>query len=401
VLAYGYDLTSGGDLAIYVYDPNVPDSSAPKLTLNIGDPYHTTPVGYDFSDHAIIGFFRTDYQRELPPAGVEPHPNLYWSSAGPISGRYCTQIVESADPHTWNDNYLCADADYGIRWSSAGPISGMRCTQISEPSDPDTWNDNYLCVPSNSPLKLGWSYAGPLASRFCVQWFEAADPHTWSDNYLCAAYSAPALSDLETFNAQYYLAMYSDLRSAFGTDTTAARDHWLRYGSAEGRSASPAFDVGYYLGHYSDLKGAFGSDMRAAESHYLNYGLHEGRAGSDIFDVRYYLAQYGDLRSAYGADYTAPITASRNVQSRNLSYWAVKSLVPTRYDRMSHCLQMDISCNTGRPRSVPTTPRRRSTGSSMESTRGDGDRPPSIRDTISRPIPTSPRRTAPPTTWGL
>jgi hypothetical protein len=116
---------------------------------------------------------------------IEDCPPLYWSSAGPISGKYCTQISESADPHTWNDNYLCADVSYGFRWSSAGPISGMRCTQISESADPHTWNDNYLCVPNDSPLWLSWSSAGPISGKSCTQIIEAADPYSWRDNYLC------------------------------------------------------------------------------------------------------------------------------------------------------------------------------------------------------------------------
>ena len=63
----------------------------------------------------------------------------------------------------------------------------MRCTQITEPADPHTWNDNYLCVPPDAPVLFHWSYAGPVPGLACVQWHEPADPHTWSDNYLCWA----------------------------------------------------------------------------------------------------------------------------------------------------------------------------------------------------------------------
>ena len=55
-----------------------------------------------------------------------------------MPGRVCTQILEVADPHTWSDNYLCAERDYGFRWSSAGPIAGMTCTAIIESADPHT-----------------------------------------------------------------------------------------------------------------------------------------------------------------------------------------------------------------------------------------------------------------------
>ena len=123
--------------------------------------------------------------RSLSQSVLDDCPPLYWSSAGPISGKHCTQLIESADPHTWSDNYLCADVNYGFLWSSAGPISGMRCTQFQEPSDPHTWMDNYLCVPHDSRLQLSWSSAGPISGKRCTQIIEPTDPHTWNDNYLC------------------------------------------------------------------------------------------------------------------------------------------------------------------------------------------------------------------------
>ncbi len=110
---------------------------------------------------------------------------LAWNCGGPIPGWTCTQILEPADPHTWNDNYLCASGEIGAVWSYAGPRAGMRCTQILEPADPHTWTDNYLCVPHNSPYYFQWSFAGPIPGNNCIQWDEPADPHTWADNYLC------------------------------------------------------------------------------------------------------------------------------------------------------------------------------------------------------------------------
>jgi hypothetical protein len=104
---------------------------------------------------------------------------------GGVPSMRCTQLLETADPNTWQDNFLCAAEDLGVRWSSAGPIAGMRCTQILEGADPHTWDDNYLCVPHGTRLQLGWSSAGRLAGQECVQWREPADPHTWDDNYLC------------------------------------------------------------------------------------------------------------------------------------------------------------------------------------------------------------------------
>lgn len=115
--------------------------------------------------------------------GVRQGPS--WSAWGPIPGKYCTQIAEYADPHTWDDNYFCLDTDQGAQWSMAGPIAGMRCTQILEPSDTHTWNDNYLCVPPSSPYYFSWKADGPKSGNGCVQWHEFADPDGWDDNFLC------------------------------------------------------------------------------------------------------------------------------------------------------------------------------------------------------------------------
>jgi len=116
-------------------------------------------------------------------------PQLIWSSYNPIPGMHCVQILEVADPHTWDDNYLCSEIDYGFVWSSAGPVSGMNCIQFNEPADPYTWDDNYLCSEKDYGGK--WSSAGPISGMNCVRIYESADPHTWDDNYLCFDYSEP------------------------------------------------------------------------------------------------------------------------------------------------------------------------------------------------------------------
>ena len=53
-----------------------------------------------------------------------------------------------------------------FRWSSAGPINGMVCTQILEPNDPHTWKDNYFCHASAHGMQglgMKWSHRGTLA----------------------------------------------------------------------------------------------------------------------------------------------------------------------------------------------------------------------------------------------
>merc|ERR1712130_348983 len=105
-----------------------------------------------------------------PPTASWPE-DFKWSSAGNPNGYDCVQIRETADPHTWHDNYFCWKdyvKDPGFKWSSDGPISDMKCTQIVESADPHTWHDNYLCLPLDSDLDLVWSSAGPVGDTTCI-----------------------------------------------------------------------------------------------------------------------------------------------------------------------------------------------------------------------------------------
>ena len=98
-------------------------------------------------------------------------------------GMFCTKVDEPTDPQGWDDNFLCASRDLGLRWSSLGPIAGMVCTRFEEKSDPDGWSDNYLCAPRDYGFR--WSNWDPLEGMQCLQIDEPADPHTWNDNFLC------------------------------------------------------------------------------------------------------------------------------------------------------------------------------------------------------------------------
>ena len=130
----------------------------------------------------------------IPPAFVL---DLRWVTSNPgrdsllSQGLQCTQIIEPSDPHTWDDNYLCANTDLGMKWGSAGPFGGMTCTQIIEPNDPHTWADNYLCLPTTSDYEFAWAYTTPMRDGHinngysCISMNEAADPNAWADNYLC------------------------------------------------------------------------------------------------------------------------------------------------------------------------------------------------------------------------
>ena len=109
------------------------------------------------------------------------------------------------------------------------------------------------------------------------------------------------------FDVQFYSDTYPDLKQAFGSDFSAATEHWIKQGLPnEGRRGSREFDVQFYLDTYPDLKQAFGSDFSAATEHWIKQGLpNEGRRGSREFDVQFYLDTYPDLKQAFGSDFSA------------------------------------------------------------------------------------------------
>jgi hypothetical protein len=94
-----------------------------------------------------------------------------------------------------------------------------------------------------------------------------------------SAYADPI--DPSKFYPEYYLSIYPDLISAFGTDNEKATQHYIEYGLREGRSPNPLFDPRYYMEQYPDLRNAFGAaNYQAAARHWLDYGINENRKGA-------------------------------------------------------------------------------------------------------------------------
>lgn len=122
------------------------------------------------------------------------------------------------------------------------------------------------------------------------------------------------------FDVYAYRAGYQDLRLAYGQDLKSYYLHYMYYGKQEKRTAtgshtitngrtvyngvdySAVYDFNYYINAYGDLRAAFGTDDTAALEHFITYGMQEGRQASDSFNVGVYRNRYGDLRQAYGTD---------------------------------------------------------------------------------------------------
>ena len=105
-----------------------------------------------------------------------------------------------------------------------------------------------------------------------------------------------------SFDASYYYNHYADLQEAYGYDEKALLNHFLNYGLAEGRIASPIFDITYYKKNNQDLVAAYGNDLKKYCTHFAVCGMNEGRQGCASFNVNSYKLQYVDLRQAYGND---------------------------------------------------------------------------------------------------
>ena len=104
------------------------------------------------------------------------------------------------------------------------------------------------------------------------------------------------------FDSAAYLANYSDLRAAFGSDPVKAFQHYQQYGKAEGRVTTPVDGLAY-IASYPDLIRALGPDAAAGVAHYTRFGVAEGR--SITFDGSAYAAANTDLARIVGTDATA------------------------------------------------------------------------------------------------
>jgi serralysin len=102
--------------------------------------------------------------------------------------------------------------------------------------------------------------------------------------------SKKSFDDFRTasFDGLSYVASYADLRQAFGVNKEAGRLHFLAAGEAEGRSIS--FDPARYAAGYADLVAAFGDaapKLEAAAEHYIRYGVAEGRSATAFDPISY------------------------------------------------------------------------------------------------------------------
>lgn len=111
--------------------------------------------------------------------------------------------------------------------------------------------------------------------------------------------SAAGLKDI--FDAQYYADQYPDLKAAYGYNSDALYQHFIKYGIKEGRNMNPVLDVVTYRASYSDLDAAYGDNWDAYVNHFFTYGVNEpDRRGGVLLDPLEYAAAYPDVAKACG-----------------------------------------------------------------------------------------------------
>lgn len=79
------------------------------------------------------------------------------------------------------------------------------------------------------------------------------------------------------FDAEYYAEKNEDVVNAVGTGADALLNHFVRFGSFEGRVSSKEFDVERYMALNPDVAESCRTDKRAAYLHYIEYGISENR----------------------------------------------------------------------------------------------------------------------------
>ena len=147
--------------------------------------------------------------------------------------------------------------------------------------------------------------------------FKATDGNGLIKNFVESG-MAKGLRGSANFDVNSYHLQYPDLRIAFGNNLKAYYMHYITNGKKEGRKAtgttqmvgyvtklngvdySSVYDFNYYINKYSDLKKNFGSNDTAALQHFVTFGMKESRRANASFILSYYRANYPDLRKAFG-----------------------------------------------------------------------------------------------------
>lgn len=126
------------------------------------------------------------------------------------------------------------------------------------------------------------------------------DPQT---NAAVLLKEATITSSNNLFDENYYMTIYSDVRSAVLSGAlTSAWTHYNLYGQKEGRNPSPYFREADYLAANPDIAAAVASKaLPSGFWHFYNWGQREARPGVPLFHETWYRQQYADIGNAVTA----------------------------------------------------------------------------------------------------
>ncbi|MBQ9277901.1 MAG: hypothetical protein IJ224_04620 [Lachnospiraceae bacterium] len=244
--------------------------------------------------------------------------------------------ITSVFDHTRPDGSSCFTAfPSGLGWRGENIAAGQR-----SPGDVmNGWMNSAghkANILSSNFKSIGIACYYVPGSKYGYYWvqcfggtvLEAASQSNSSTVYGGVDYSA-------VYNYDYYINKYSDLKTAFGSNSSAALAHFVNFGMSEGRQASADFNVTIYKNNYTDLQRTFGNNLKSYYLHYINNGKSEGRnaktiiSGSSggstastpgsaptvyngvdysaVYDYNYYINKYGDLRAAFGSNSSAAL----------------------------------------------------------------------------------------------
>lgn len=183
VLAYAYDLDDDNHLTLHLYDPNTAPPSADdvRLSLDLSNPTHTTPITHNVNIGGDIrGFFRTKYVFSDPSA-LEPVTPLP-SNALYLDGWAPSPMTPGQSAQAWVRFQNLG----GTTWTSGGANPFRLGAQ--NPQDNSTWGTNRVELPHDvapgDEVTFSFPITAPTApGTYHFQWRMVQELVTWFGDF--------------------------------------------------------------------------------------------------------------------------------------------------------------------------------------------------------------------------
>ena len=212
--------------------------------------------GWEFN-YEFYGDYDSSVRNQKPANNIAPSIR--------VSGSQTTISMGNAKKITLKAKWR-ANSPYAVGFNANGGLGTMNRQLFV--------NGQSAQIQKNTFTRPGYTFKGwSTTPNGAVQY---ADKQTVTNIYNAGKTVYGSVDYIAVYNYEYYKNAYADLNGS----EEVLLEHFVNYGMAEGRRASPEFDVNYYRSHYGDLTNAW-SDKRQYYLHYINNGQAEGRRGSD------------------------------------------------------------------------------------------------------------------------